>query len=84
MKPEDFISKVNHSLQTGNVDKDLLSHESRFLRSKYILRMIENVSSYKKLSLLELEDLIIKSLKEKPTIDLFCIKKSNYKFNNEL
>ncbi len=57
MKPEDFISKVNHSLQTGNVDKDLLSHESRFLRSKYILKMIENVS--KVLNCFQFKDSII-------------------------
>ena len=36
MKPENFISKINKSLQTNRVDKDLLSHEARFIRSKYI------------------------------------------------
>ncbi len=44
MKPENFISKTNKSLQTNKVEEDLLSHEARFLRSRYILKMIGNVS----------------------------------------
>ena len=29
-----------HSRQSKEVDEDLLSHEARFLRSKYILKII--------------------------------------------
>ena len=54
MKPENFISKINKSLQTNRVDEDLLSHEARFLRSKYILKIIGNLS--KVLNFFEFKD----------------------------
>ena len=42
MKPDNFISKMNNSLKTGRIDDELLSHEVRFIRSRYILKMIKN------------------------------------------
>ena len=44
MKPENFISIINNSLKTGQIDDKLLSHEVRFIRSRYILKMLENLS----------------------------------------
>ena len=43
MTPEEFIRKINQSLKTGNMDDSLLKHETRFLRGKYLLKIIENV-----------------------------------------
>ena len=43
MTPEEFIRKINQSLKTGNMDDALLKHETRFLRGKYLLKIIENV-----------------------------------------
>ena len=57
MNPENFISKINKSLQTNRVEEDLLSHEARFLRSRYILKIIENVS--KVLNIFDFKDNII-------------------------
>ena len=44
MTPEEFIRKINHSLKSGNMDDELLKHETRFLRGKYLLKIMENVS----------------------------------------
>ena len=57
MKPENFISKINKSLQTNQVEEDLLSHEARFIRSRYILKMIENMS--KVLNIFDFKDDIV-------------------------
>ena len=43
MTPEEFIRKINQSLKTGEMDDSLLKHETRFLRGKYLLKIIENV-----------------------------------------
>ena len=43
MTPEEFIRKINQSLKTGKIDDSLLKHETRFLRGKYLLKMVENV-----------------------------------------
>ena len=71
MKPENFISKINNSLKTGHVDDELLSHEVRFFRSKYILKMIENFS--KILNTFQFKDTIIFQENE-PYINLNGIK----------
>ncbi len=57
MKPENFISKINKSLQTNRVEEDLLSNEVRFLRSRYILKMIGNLS--KVLNIFDFKDDIV-------------------------
>ncbi len=57
MKPENFISKINKSLQTNRVEEDLLSDEVRFLRSRYILKMIGNLS--KVLNMFDFKDDIV-------------------------
>ena len=44
MTPEEFIRKINQSLKTGQMDDGLLKHETRFLRGKYLLKIMENVS----------------------------------------
>ena len=67
MKPENFISIINNSLKTGQVDDKLLSHEVRFIRSRYILKMLENLS--KVLNIFEFKDTITFQGNE-PYIDL--------------
>lgn len=44
MGPEEFLKKINKSLRSGQIDNELLEHDTRFLRGKYLLKMIENVS----------------------------------------
>ena len=41
MTPEEFIRKINQSLKTGHMDDGLLTHETRFLRGKYLLKIME-------------------------------------------
>ena len=57
MGPEEFLKKINKSLKFGHIDTDLLEHDTRFLRGKYLLKMIENVS--KILRSLDFKDTII-------------------------
>ena len=71
MKPENFISIINNSLKTGQIDDKLLSHEVRFIRSKYILKMLENLS--KVLNIFEFKDTITFQGNE-PYIDLEGVK----------
>ena len=43
MTPEEFIKRVNQSITNNQMDNLLLSDETRFLRGKYLLKIIENV-----------------------------------------
>ena len=43
MTPEEFIKRVNQSITNNQMDDSLLSDETRFLRGKYLLKIIENV-----------------------------------------
>ena len=45
MKPNEFLNIVKHSIESGQIDEKILSHEHVF-RGKYILKAMENVSSY--------------------------------------
>ena len=90
MKPDNFISKMNNSLKTGRIDDELLSHEVRFIRSRYILKMIENFS--KILNIFEFKDTITFQ-KNIPYVDLngiklklnttFYLKHSGNKFSSQ-
>ena len=44
MNPDEFLKKVNHSIKTGELNNDLLKHENKFMRSKYLFKMIENAT----------------------------------------
>ena len=57
MGPEEFLKKINKSLKFGQIDNDLLEHDTRFLRGKYLLKMMENVSRV--LRSLDFKDTII-------------------------
>ena len=49
MKPNEFINIIKHSIDSGQIDEKLLSHEVRFFRGRYILKVMENVSRLLKL-----------------------------------
>ena len=49
MKPNEFINIIKHSIETGQIDRKLLSHEARFFRGRYILKAMENISRLLKL-----------------------------------
>jgi len=57
MEPEEFLKKINKSLKFGHIDNDLLQHDTRFLRGRYLLKMMENVSRI--LRSLDFKDTII-------------------------
>lgn len=57
MEPEEFLKKINKSLKSSQIDNELLEHDTRFLRGKYLLKMIENVSRI--LRSLDFKDIII-------------------------
>ena len=57
MKPNEFINIIKHSIESGQIDEKLLSHEARFFRGRYILKAMENVS--KLLKLFNFQDKII-------------------------
>ena len=57
MKPNEFINIIKHSIESGQIDEKLLSHEARFFRGRYILKTMQNVS--KLLKLLNFQDKII-------------------------
>ena len=57
MNPDEFLKKINHSIKTGELSNDLLKHEHKFMRSKYLFKMIENVS--KILNLFDFKDQIL-------------------------
>ena len=49
MKPNEFINIIKHSIDSGQIDEKLLSHEVRFFRGRYIFKVLENVSRLLKL-----------------------------------
>ena len=49
MKPSEFLNIVKHSIESGQIDEKLLSHEARFFRGRYILKAMENISRLLKL-----------------------------------
>ena len=49
MKPNEFINLIKHSIESGQIDKKLLSHEARFFRGRYLLKSMENISRLFKL-----------------------------------
>ena len=57
MKPNEFLNIVKHSIESGQINEKILSHESRFFRGRYILKAMENVS--KLLKLFDFQDKII-------------------------
>ena len=78
MKPDEFLKKINSSIKTGELNNDLLKHENKFMRSKYLFKMIENVS--KILNLFDYQDKILFEDKL-PYIELNGIK---FRLNNTL
>lgn len=78
MKPKEFLEKINQSLKTGNLENDLLTHENKFLRSKYLFKMVENMS--KIFNLFDFKDKILFEDKL-PFIELNGIK---FRLNNTL
>ena len=57
MEPEEFLKKINKSLKSSQIDNELLEYDTRFLRGKYLLKMMENVSRV--LRSLDFKDTII-------------------------
>lgn len=49
MNPNEFIKIIRKSIETGQTDEKVLSHEARFFRGKYILKTMENVSNLLKI-----------------------------------
>ncbi len=49
MQPNEFINIIKHSIESGQIDEKLLSHEARFFRGRYILKAMKNVSRLLKL-----------------------------------
>ena len=72
MKPDEFLQRVNKSLKKGELDHNLLTHENKFMRSKYLFKMIENMSMI--LKLFDFKDTI--SFKD----NIAYIKLNNIKF----
>ena len=57
MKPNEFINIIKHSIESGQIDEKLLSHEARFFRGRYLLKSMENISRL--LKLFDFQDKII-------------------------
>ena len=57
MEPEEFLKKINKSLKSSQIDNELLKHDTRFFRGKYLLKIMENVSRI--LRILDFKDTII-------------------------
>ena len=75
MNYQDFINRTNLAIKKNRKDEILLRHENKFLRALSEIYNFVNYQNQNLQSFDETIDLVCKTLKIKPTINIFLIRK---------